>query len=650
MPSGSSSRRDFLRTLGVGAAALAGSDWLPRAQAAGPGNGAPIQLSEHLFVYPGPVQVGILRDGPRALLIDCGDGRVAEALPTLGIQAVAQILFTHHHRDQACGAARLVDQGATLHVPVGEKAYFDDVASYWNDPKQRWDLYQFRPQRRMLTESVRVEGTLAEGQELAWGPAKIQALATPGHTDGSLSYLVEVDGRRVVFCGDVLCGEGHIWDLYSLQKALHWPGGGTSDYHGFLGARGELVASLGRLGQLSAELLVPSHGPLLHEPAKAIEALVRRLAECHDKYAAISAARHYSPKAFAEYEGRTDHMPIRPGMQPPACLRHFSTSWILVSESGAALVMDCGSTRLIDKLQEYRKAGEIGTVEGLWITHYHDDHTAAIADFQKVFDCPCLTDDSVAEVITRPTAWQLPCLAQPPARVDRRPRDGESWPWHEFTLTAYHFPGQTLYHAGLLAVRGDLRMLFVGDSFTPGGIDDYCAYNRNWLGKGVGFDRCLELIEELRPTHLFNCHVGKAFDFTPEQCRFMRQNLAEREQLFGQLVPWDHANYGMDPSWARAFPYEQTAHAGDDVKLEVLLSNHSTQAQRAACRAVPPRAWRSEPTDWSSGEIAPKQDGSLALSLRLPGALAPGRHVVAIDLRYGPWDLPQFTEAVVVVG
>ena len=43
-------------------------------------------------------------------------------------------------------------------------------------------------------------------------------LDTPGHTDGSLSYLVEVDGKRVVFCGDAIYDEGQVWDLYSLQK------------------------------------------------------------------------------------------------------------------------------------------------------------------------------------------------------------------------------------------------------------------------------------------------------------------------------------------------------------------------------------------------------------------------------------------------
>ena len=81
----------------------------------------------------------------------------------------------------------------------------------------------------------------------------------------------------------------------------------------------------------------------------------------------------------------------------------------------------------------------------------------------------------MAEVIADPLAWRLPCISPSVARVDRATQDGESWTWHEFKLTAYHFPGQTLYHAGLLVEGQGLRMLFVGDSFTMAGIDDYCA-------------------------------------------------------------------------------------------------------------------------------------------------------------------------------
>ena len=78
----------------------------------------------------------------------------------------------------------------------------------------------------------------------------------------------------------------------------------------------------------------------------------------------------------------------------------------------------------------------------------------------------------------------------------------------------------------------------------------------------------------------------------------MRANLAEREKLFGELVPWDHANYGMDESWVRCFPYEQTAEPGGNVACDVVVTNHSSEPREAACRAVgPSRLDRAERVD-----------------------------------------------------
>ena len=651
------SRRDFLRSAGLGAAAVAGATLnapFPTACKADenpPKPGTWTQLSEHLSVYHGPINAGLLRDGRngKALLIDCGDGRVAGELEKLGVTAVDRVIFTHHHRDQACGAWSLKQRGAKIGVPAAERDQFDKVAAYWSDPAARWHLYNFHPHHLMLGEPLGVDDTYEDGQSLDWGPARIRAIATPGHTDGSLSYLLEVDGRRVVFSGDTIYDRGQLWELYSLQRGFARGQRRIGDYHGFLGAQWQLAESLGRIKQAGPETLVPSHGRVMRDPAGAIDALTARLAACYDKYVAISALRHYFPELFSEFAGRKDHMAIRPGKPVPACLRHFGTTWMLVSQDRAALAMDCGGPQVVQTIRNMLDKGEIRRVEGLWVTHYHDDHVDAIPQFQKAFDCPCITDRHVAEVITNPPAWRLPCISPSRARVDRPTRDGESWQWHEFKLTAYHYPGQTLYHGALLVEGDGLRMLFVGDSHTEAGIDDYCAQNRNWLGAGVGFDRCLALVEKLRPTHLFNCHVDDAFDFTPEECRFMRENLAQRERLFGQLVPWDHANYGLDDSWVRCYPYEQRSAPGARVDLEVVLTNHSARPQQAACRGLLHPAASARPTEWRSAGIAAKSEQRIPLSLAVPSHAAPGRHVLSIDVRYGSWDLPQFTEAIVVV-
>jgi glyoxylase-like metal-dependent hydrolase (beta-lactamase superfamily II) len=650
------SRRDLLQHAGAGTLAAAAASWSWAGSTEEAGKGA-TKLTEHLLVFRGPVNVGIIRDANKALLIDLGDGRALGALAEMGISSVEQVLFTHHHRDQACGAHLLADS-VRISVPAAERDHFEKVAAYWNDPKCRWHIYNQHPHHLMLAEPTRVNAALTDGDVLNWGPARIRVLTTPGHTDGSVSYLVEVDGKKIVFCGDAIYDEGQLWDLHSLQKGEQRGNLKLTDYHGFLGARKELVNSLGRIRDVQPEILVPSHGRVMTDPSKAIDALLRRLDICYDKYVAISALRHYFPALFTEYAGRSGHMPIRKGKPVPDFLRHIGTTWIIIAENKAAFVMDCGQEKVVKTIKDLMTKGEIRSVEGLWVTHYHDDHVDAIPEFQKAFNCPCITDRSVAEVISNPLAWRLPCVSPSKARVDRPTKDGESWQWQEFKMTAYWLPGQTLYHSGLLVEGRGVRMFFAGDSFTMAGIDDYCMHNRTWLGRDTGLDRCVKLVADLKPTHIFNCHVNDAFDFTPEECQFMRDNLAEREKLFGELVPWDHANYGMDEPWVRCFPYEQKASPGAAVEIRVVVTNHSARPRTASARAVVPRAWSKalapspdshENITWSRIEISAKTDGELVLQFKAPAGVQPGRYVIPIDLRYGSWDLPQFTEAIVIV-
>ena len=120
------SRRDFLRTGGEGIAAVVGAALMPSLPATCEADeshaklGSWTRVSEHLFVYHGPINVGLLRDGRngKALLVDCGDGRVTRELETVGVRAVDRVIFTHHHRDQACGARALEQHGAKIGVPA----------------------------------------------------------------------------------------------------------------------------------------------------------------------------------------------------------------------------------------------------------------------------------------------------------------------------------------------------------------------------------------------------------------------------------------------------------------------------------------------------------------------------------------------------
>jgi glyoxylase-like metal-dependent hydrolase (beta-lactamase superfamily II) len=290
-------------------------------------------------------------------------------------------------------------------------------------------------------------------------------------------------------------------------------------------------------------------------------------------------------------------------------------------------------------------------VTGFWITHYHDDHVDEIPAFQAAYDCVTRADGIVADVVTRPSAHRIPCISPVVARVDHVTTEGESWEWNEFRMTAYHFPGQTYYHGGLLVEGRGTRLFFSGDSFTPGGMDDYCANNRNLLGAGVGYDKCVALLQELNPTHIFNCHVDRAFTFTDAQLDQMRVNLAERERMFGELCPWDHPNYALDAHWVRCDPYEQRARAGSVVTVRARVTNHSAAAHVILVELEAPvgsSAGWSAPAA-AAATIPPKSEGSVPFRVTVPHDAAPGRYVLPADITYDGRRLGPIREAIIEV-
>lgn len=607
------------------------------------------QISHHLYLHHGHVNTGILRDGNRALLIEPSGSAMqttlAASLTALGITEIAHVLFTHHHRDNVAGFP--IPDNARVGVPAKGQKWFTEVETFWNDAKHRWHLYNYRPHNLMLANSIAVTDTYTEGSQFTWGKAKIHVLETPGHTDESVTYLIDVDNARFAFSGDLVYDDGKLWELYSLQKAEEVNEQKIGGYHGFLGARKEVMASLEKIRQAQPTALIPTHGNVMHEPGRAIDNLERQLSLCYDKYVAISALRHYFPKLFTEFEGRAGHMPIREGTPPPEFLRHFGTTWLIISETGEAFVMDCGAPTVIRQLQQLQAESEISAITQFWVTHYHDDHVNTIPEFQETFPCETFTDAIVAQVIENPKGFRIPCISPAIARIDRTTQDGDSWQWNEFTMTAYHFPGQTYYHGGLLVEGRGARMFFAGDSFTMAGIDDYCAGNRNLLGEGVGYEKCLRLMQQLTPTHIFNCHVNPAFNFTETEIEQMLLNLAEREKCYTALFPWDHANYGIDEHWARCYPYEQEVAPGKTAKLRVDITNHSDEPRTAIAQPVLPTAWETEIAPQET-TIPPKSDGHIDFSIPIPAVEVAHseRIVIPVDITYDARPLGQFREAI----
>ncbi|PYV07692.1 MAG: hypothetical protein DMG07_27850, partial [Acidobacteria bacterium] len=241
-----------------------------------------------------------------------------------------------------------------------------------------------------------------------------EALDTPGHTDRSLSYLVEAGGKRVAFTGDLIAGPGQLWELWSLQKRFP---GMTRDYWGFGGAVEEVKASLDRVLARRPDVLVPSHGVVMTDPPAAVAALKRNLDAFMANYLTTSAWRIYF-KAIAPKE--PPMLEPLPEVGYPKWVRNIaSTSKAIVADDRSVFLSDCGHPSAVAEIDRLLRAGEIRSVDGIWITHYHDDHTQEVNTARRRFGARVHVERAMVDIIENPTAYAMPCLFPESIRVDR---------------------------------------------------------------------------------------------------------------------------------------------------------------------------------------------------------------------------------------
>jgi glyoxylase-like metal-dependent hydrolase (beta-lactamase superfamily II) len=551
-----------------------------------------VEVAPGILVYRGAVNTGVLKCGERAILIDCDDSLTPARLQSVGINTVERIYCTQHRRPNTAGAAAFA---VPVFVPRGERSQFEGAGAYWQDWRNRWHLYHFRPGPLAPLWDIPLAGVVGEGDVIEWGGFCVSVLDTPGMTDGAVSYSVERCGsggsnNRVIFSGDVLYAAGQVWDVHSLQKN----NGAYSDYHGFLGAARELSASLEKLSQAHAACLIPSHGSPISDPPSAAQLAILRLEQLNRNYTALSAINFYFPHIFHDLRDDPQRMTPAALIDFPDFIRPVAfTSFAVLSESGGLFLIDCGHDSVLETLDTWQEAGVYQRLEACWVTHYHDDHVDSLHRLASSTGVPIYADEHLAEVIAHPSRFLLPCISPAAAPVHHVTACGETWRWHEFEFTALHFPGQAYYHGGLLMRGRGLTVLFCGDSFAPAGLDDYCAGNRNFLGAGKGYRRCIDLLRQHQPDLILNQHQQKAFRFSHAQLDYMQQMLVEREAMLAELLPWPHPNYGTDSGWIRAYPYEVETSPGAACTLEVRATNHAEAQPALSVEAIMPPGWES---------------------------------------------------------
>jgi glyoxylase-like metal-dependent hydrolase (beta-lactamase superfamily II) len=537
-------------------------------------------------------------------------------------------------------------------VPAGEAEFFKNATGIWESADTiLYERMNFRPDLFILRSSVVPDGELQAGEVFHWEGLDIQVVPTPGPTDGSVSYIVDIDGKKFAFTGDLIYGPGQLWNFYMLQKRFP---GMRGDYWGFGGAAPDLLKSLDLVLSHKPVMLVPSHGSVMHDPSEAVVKLKQNLRAAMANYLALAAWRIYFSGNFHDIPDQSvpppdfeaPMLPALPLPKAPAWL-HFatSTSWYLEAEDGRIFLLDCGFYPLLDTLAQLKKNETIKGIDGIWVTHYHDDHVQSINAVRRTYGAKFYVQKELRDVLENPLAYSMPALTPESIQVDHRLSEGEVINWKGYKMTGYYFPGQTIYHDGLLIEHDGTRLFMTGDSYANFGIDDYCSYNRNFLGKDEpGYEQCFRLLLKLKPDLLVASHWGP-LPYSDEYMEKGLKLLEERRVLFSRIFPWDEPNFGLDPSWIRAYPYRQFILPGQLLTIEARVYNHGGSPRQASAQLRAPSGWRIQKA--ASVTIRPHTEGKIRLTAVAPSNPLRRREVLGLAVHFGNRNLGEVAEAIV---
>lgn len=135
--------------------------------------------------------------------------KIAEAFKEAGMGKLKYILLTHGHFDHIFGVYGLKE------ATGAQVAIHSDDADFLTDPNKSLAENNFPEPQLPVEADIKV----ADGDELFLGEEKITVISTPGHTMGSICYIV--NSERVLISGDTLfCMTAGRTDLYGGNEDM----------------------------------------------------------------------------------------------------------------------------------------------------------------------------------------------------------------------------------------------------------------------------------------------------------------------------------------------------------------------------------------------------------------------------------------------
>lgn len=582
-----------------------------------------------------------------AIAIDFGSGDVLDHLDELGLETLDAVLMTHHHRDQGQGLPRAVAAGIPIWVPPVEQDLFARVDEMWA-ARGLYNDYNLRQDRFSLLEPVPIAGVVPEYRRARFGEIDVATIPTPGHTMGSVTYLVDRpsggsggDSHRVAFTGDLIYSPGKVWSLAATQWSYTESEGPAMN-----------VLSCLLLQEERPAVLLPSHGDPMPDAPAALQHLAERMSE----YVDSRRTRPWDLRSWIEspFVRLTDHLLLN--RTANSCV------YVLLSDDGPALFIDygydmstgwpAGTDRAarrpwLASLPALKRDYGVTSVEVVLGTHYHDDHVAGFNLLRDVEGTEVWLPENVAPIMADPMRTDLPCQWFEPIPADRVLGLGETVRWREYAITTHELPGHTLYAAAFEFEVDGVRVLATGDQQTADGrlgvqreILNYQYRNRF---RSDDFVRSAALYRRVAPGLMITGHWrGREVD--DDYLRLLAEQGDELAAIHDALLPDDGQRPPADGNLVLVEPFYQRAEAGADLDYDVIVVNPFDGPREVLASLTTPEGWTA-----SAPQAAHAAAGeTIRLRFTVSVDAAPRkRQRLAADVTIGSVRLGQAGDAVV---
>lgn len=590
--------------------------------------GALEQLSENLFLLRDCSNVYLIRDQDKAILIDFGSGKIFDHLAELGISGIDKVLVTHHHRDQLQGLCELGNFPFDVLAPAGEAHLIEAAGEFWKNFGVHTNLYRCRSVQNTIRKSVPVEERVSGGDVIQWQGKNIRVLDTPGHTDNSISYCIEVDGRKIVFSGDLISAPGKVTHWYDL----HW------DYYGFTQGMDASDESFKKIKVEEPEWLAPSHGSVIENPGRAMQANSR----LYERIRPLLTPNELH----------------RPTSDMYRILPHLvflgGTSYAIVSESGKAFIYDFGwnwnGDADYEVLRKFMEEYEVKEINAVSFSHHHYDHKDHVADLFRIGSPELWVFENMVDIFENPSHYRIPNIGLP-VLADKVLRDGEKVQWEEFTLEFFAFPTQLERHQALFTVIDGKRVLFTGDGtwkrIDPGRRLNGPVVPHNGYFMDGGYITSSRKMLDYMPDIVCPAHTGEYYPSREDLEGFHKWALDVRE-VMTELIDQPDPNFGMDKHWCVFHPYRVSFPEGGSVRVELLVRNHLfVPAQLDVNLKLPDNLQCKHQA--RSVQIDGKKQAVVPFILEAADGSRPERMIVTVDITINGQHMGEYAEAVVEI-